>query len=46
MGTIITGDITVGVCYKSPDQEDRVDETLYGQIGAASHSQALGLQPP
>ncbi|GAB0208028.1 hypothetical protein GRJ2_003268500 [Grus japonensis] len=37
------GDIIVGVCYRPPDQEDRVDEALYRQIGAASHSQALVL---
>ncbi|KAM9591177.1 uncharacterized protein ACIBXB_006074 isoform 2-T3 [Morphnus guianensis] len=38
-----TGDIIVGVCYRSPDQEDRADEALYRQIGAASCSQALVL---
>ncbi|GAB0203910.1 high affinity cAMP-specific and IBMX-insensitive 3',5'-cyclic phosphodiesterase 8B [Grus japonensis] len=38
-----TGDIIVGVCYRPPDQGDRVDEALYRQIGAASHSQALVL---
>ena len=32
-----TGDITVGVCYQSPDQHERADEALYRQIGAASH---------
>ncbi|GAB0204290.1 hypothetical protein GRJ2_002894600 [Grus japonensis] len=37
------GDITVGVCYRPPDQGDRADETIYRQIGAASHSQALAL---
>ncbi|PKU29205.1 dtw domain-containing protein 2 [Limosa lapponica baueri] len=36
-----TDDITVGVCYRLPDQDDWVDEALYRQIGAASHSQAL-----
>jgi len=44
-----TGDVIVEVCYRPPDQEDRVDEALYRQIGAASCSQALvfaeGLQP-
>ena len=34
-----TGDITVGVFYGPPDQEDWVDEALYRQMGAASHSQ-------
>ncbi|KAF1441782.1 hypothetical protein FQV07_0011647, partial [Pygoscelis papua] len=29
--------------YRPPDQEDRADEALYRQIGAASHSQALVL---
>ncbi|KAM9590815.1 uncharacterized protein ACIBXB_005869 [Morphnus guianensis] len=38
-----TGDIIVGVCYRPPNQEDRADEALYRQIGAASRSQALGL---
>jgi len=33
----------VEVCYRPPDQEDRADEALYRQIGAASHSQALVL---
>ncbi|GAB0208907.1 hypothetical protein GRJ2_003356400 [Grus japonensis] len=37
------GDIIVGVCYRPPDQEDRVDEALYRQIGAASCSKALVL---
>ena len=31
------------VCYKPPDQEDQVDEALYKQIGAASHSQNMVL---
>ncbi|PKK26128.1 DTW domain containing 2 [Columba livia] len=38
-----TGDIIVGVCYRPPNQEDQVDEALYGQMGAASHSQAMVL---
>jgi len=38
-----TGDIMVGVCYRPPDQEEWVDEALYRQIGAASHSQTLVL---
>ncbi|GAB0189267.1 hypothetical protein GRJ2_001392000 [Grus japonensis] len=38
-----TGDTIVGVCYRPPDQGDRVDEALYRQIGAASRSQALVL---
>ena len=33
----------MGVCYRPPNQEDRADEALYRQIGAASHSQALVL---
>jgi len=36
-----TGDITVGVCYRPPDQEDLADEALYRQIGVASLSQTL-----
>ncbi|GAB0208910.1 hypothetical protein GRJ2_003356700 [Grus japonensis] len=43
------GDIIVGVCYRPPDQEDRVDEALYRQIGAASFKSPGpygGLQPP
>jgi len=38
-----TGDSIVGVCYRPPNQEDRVDEALCRQIGAASRSQALVL---
>ena len=38
-----TRDIIVEVCYRPADQEDREDEALYRQIGAASHSQALVL---
>ncbi|KAM6092638.1 uncharacterized protein LJ206_005604 [Theristicus caerulescens] len=38
-----TDDITVGVCYRPPEQEDRANEALYRWIGAASHSQALVL---
>ncbi|TRZ07523.1 hypothetical protein HGM15179_019577, partial [Zosterops borbonicus] len=38
-----TGDVIVWVCYRPPDQEGRVDEALYRQIGAASHLQALVL---
>ncbi|GAB0205858.1 hypothetical protein GRJ2_003051400 [Grus japonensis] len=38
-----TGDTIVGVCYGPPDQEDRMDEALYRQMGAASCSQALVL---
>ena len=33
----------VGVCYRPTDKEDRVDEALYKQIGAASHSQNMVL---
>ena len=33
----------VGVCYRLPNQEDQVDEALYKQIGAASHSQNMVL---
>jgi len=31
----------VGVCYRTPDQEDQVDKALYRKIGAASCPQAL-----
>ncbi|GAB0205823.1 hypothetical protein GRJ2_003047900 [Grus japonensis] len=43
-GSTGTGDIIAGVCYRPPAQGDRVDEALYRQIGAASHSQALATQ--
>jgi len=33
-----TGDIIVGVYYRAPDQEEQVDEALYRQTGAVSHS--------
>ena len=39
-----TGDVIVGVCYRPPNLEDQVDESLYRQIGAASHSQDLVLR--
>lgn len=39
------GDVTVGVCYRLPDQEGCVDEALCRQIGAALRSQALVLPP-
>ncbi|XP_062466520.1 uncharacterized protein LOC134159318 [Pezoporus occidentalis] len=42
-GNIAMGDITVGICYRPPDQEDSMDEVLYRQIGKASHSQVLVL---
>ncbi|GAB0187677.1 hypothetical protein GRJ2_001233000 [Grus japonensis] len=38
-----TGDTIVEVWYRPPNQEDRVDEALCRQIGAASCSQALVL---
>ncbi|GAB0179465.1 hypothetical protein GRJ2_000411800 [Grus japonensis] len=38
-----TGDIIVGACYRPPDQEGRLDEALYRQIGVASPSHALIL---
>ncbi|PKU39424.1 dtw domain-containing protein 2 [Limosa lapponica baueri] len=38
-----TGDITVRVCYRPPDQDDGADEDLYRQTGDASRSQALTL---
>jgi len=37
------GDITVGVCYRPPDQDERADEALCRQIGEDSHSKALVL---
>ncbi|GAB0184386.1 hypothetical protein GRJ2_000903900 [Grus japonensis] len=37
------GDTIVEVSYRPPNQEDRADEDLYRQIGAASCSQALVL---
>ena len=38
-----TGDIIVGICYRTPDQMDEADKPLYRHTGAASHSQALVL---
>ena len=38
-----TGNITVGVCYRPPDQDERADEALYRRIGEASRSKALVL---
>jgi len=35
------GDITVGVYYRPPDQEEEVDEVFYRQLQAVSQSQAL-----
>jgi len=36
-------DITVGVYYRPPDQEEEVDEAFYRRLQAASQSQALVL---
>jgi len=38
-----TGDTTVEVCYKPPDQDERADEALYRQIGEVSRSKVLVL---
>ena len=38
------GDITVGVYYRPPDQEEEADEAFYRQLQAASQSQALVLK--
>ncbi|KAJ7413876.1 mitochondrial fission process protein 1 [Pitangus sulphuratus] len=40
-GQTSEGNIVVGVCYRSPDQEEEVDEAFYRQLEAASKSQAL-----
>jgi len=37
------GDITVGVCYRPPDQDEQADEALYRQTGEASRSKELVL---
>jgi len=37
------GDVIVGVYYRSPDQNEEVDEAFYKQLQAASQSQALVL---
>ncbi|CAM2116169.1 unnamed protein product [Caretta caretta] len=37
------GDVMVGICYRSPDQEDEVDEAFFGQLIEVSRSQALLL---
>jgi len=37
------GNIMVGAGYRPPDQKEEVDEALYTQLEAASHSQALVL---
>ena len=37
------GDITVGVYYRPPDQEEEIAEAFYRQLQAASQSQALVL---
>jgi len=42
-GQAHTGDITVGVYYRPPDQEEEIDEAFYKQLQAASQSQALVL---
>lgn len=38
-----TGDIIAGVCYRSSDQEEQVNQALCRHIGVASYSQALVL---
>jgi len=42
-GQAHTGDITVDVYYRPPDQEEEIDEAFYRQLQAASQSQALVL---
>ena len=42
-GQAHTGDFTVGVYYRPPDQEEEVNEAFYKQLQAASESQALVL---
>jgi len=42
-GQAHTGDITVGVYYRPPDQDEEVDEAFYRQLKGASQSQALVL---
>jgi len=42
-GQAHTGNITVGVYYRPPDQEEEVHEAFYRQLQAASQSQALVL---
>ncbi|PKU44374.1 mitochondrial fission process protein 1 [Limosa lapponica baueri] len=42
-GSTGAGDVTVGVCYRPPDQSDSEDAALYKQIGAASRSHTLVL---
>lgn len=37
------GDIILRVCYRPPDQGDRVGQALYKQMKAATHSQDLVL---
>ena len=36
-------DITVGVCYRPPTQDEEVDERLYKQLGEVSRSLLLVL---
>ena len=36
-------DIIVGVCYRSPNQNEEVDKTLYRQLGEVSRSLPLVL---
>lgn len=38
-----TGDIIAGVCHRSSDQAEQVNQALCSHIGVASHSQALIL---
>jgi len=38
-----TGDITAGVCYRPPDQDEQAVEAPYRWTGEASHSKALVL---
>ncbi|PKU39216.1 hypothetical protein llap_10481 [Limosa lapponica baueri] len=42
-GSTGAGDVTVGVCYRPPDQSDKEDKALYRQIGAALRSHTLVL---
>jgi len=37
-GQAHTGDVTVGVYYRPPDQEEKVDEAFYRHLQAGSQS--------
>ena len=42
-GVISKGDLTVGICYQPPNQDDKANEAIFGSLKQASGQQNLVL---